>query len=43
MADLDIIAPDPKAAGNYMTVVMVHFKGIDEYLCYKIFFEIYRS
>ena len=36
-------SPDPKAAGNYMIVAMIHFKGIDEYICVKIFAEFYRS
>ena len=43
ISEFDINLPDPNVAGFYMTVAMIHFKGVDEYVCGKIFGEIYRN
>ena len=42
IANMNLDLPDPNFAGEYMANMMVHFKGVDEYLCTNIFGEFYR-
>ncbi|TMW50365.1 hypothetical protein DOY81_004550, partial [Sarcophaga bullata] len=42
IADLDIILPDPNIAGNYMIIIMTHFKGVDEHMCAKIYVNLIK-
>ena len=42
IANVDVDLLDSNFAGEYMINIMVHFKGVGEYLCTNLFGEFYR-